>query len=275
MRSPRGSARRACALPSVCAGRGRGQRLCAPGRPGAQRPALFSWLCFKYLTNIAPSLRQIPRPGCRPGTRAHCGAERTAKGAGGGRPEGALGSRRVDAALWVAWAESWGETEAGEAGLSSFSRSKNKNWEVGALALRRTVSRTGREGRAEVRAEPGGVRAGPGARSAGRVGAVNPRARRLASYQAIAVHSEKGPWHSDTPRSMAFQRKPTRTGRSAELLPPPSSGPKTRTRRRGGPRLPAATAAKPSNGPLRFKNGPSGKSDLPWYRPSLRRGIRG
>lgn len=65
----------------------------APGsrRRAAQRPALFSRLCFKYLTNIAPSLCQIPRPGCRPGTRVLCGAERGARGL----EEVGLGTPRV------------------------------------------------------------------------------------------------------------------------------------------------------------------------------------
>ena len=55
---------------------------------GTQRPALFPRLCFKYLTVIPPIPAPNPWPGCRRGTRAHCGAERGAKGAGGGCPVG-------------------------------------------------------------------------------------------------------------------------------------------------------------------------------------------
>lgn len=72
----------------------------------AQRPALFPGLCFKYLTTIPPIPAPNPRPGCRRSTRAHCGAERGAKGAGGG-PLGTLLFRPVDSAIWVTRAESW------------------------------------------------------------------------------------------------------------------------------------------------------------------------
>lgn len=114
----------------------RGRRLPARGFLGAQRPALFPWLCFKYLTTIPPSLRQIPGLDCRLGTRAHCGAERGAKGAGGACPLGTLLFRRVDSAIWVTRAGSWGCLI-----VFFFPSPRSKNCKMGTLGMNRTVSK--------------------------------------------------------------------------------------------------------------------------------------
>jgi hypothetical protein len=114
-----------------------------PGRRAAQRPALFSLLCFKYLTGITP----IPAPNPPAWLQArHKGAlwgRARGEGAGGGQPRpgevgGALGWLQVDSAIWVTWTESWGAEDGGGEGgngggdsSSSFSNPVSKDWESG------------------------------------------------------------------------------------------------------------------------------------------------
>lgn len=168
---------------------------------------MFPRLCFKYLTTVpppTPSLSQIPRPGCRRGTRAHCGAERGAKGAGGGRP-GPLGTllfRQVDSAIWVTGAEAWGRVQRiGREGRGLSSKNRN----MGTLGVNRSVSK------AEASAEHQ-----PPWPPAGRE-----PARSDAWFQPLLVLSESA-CHSDTLKSVAFPCKPTGTrgkGKGCGILP--------------------------------------------------------
>lgn len=113
------------------------------------------------------------------------------RGLGAAGPLGTLLFRAVDSAIWVTRAESWGCLS-----VLFLPSSRSKNWEMGTPGMSRTVSKASVEFGAEVSAEREG-------------------AQRSQTLGFLSVHRctyLESATHSDTSKSMAFQRLPTRTG---------------------------------------------------------------
>ena len=141
---------------------------------------------------------------------------------------GMLRFLQVDLAIWVTWAESWGwvQRKRGARGFISSSphppSSRLKDWNLGTLGMSRIVSKAGSGGGTEVSAKHsrGGARgrtAQPEPR--GCQGAANPRGQTLGFLSLHRCTYLESADHSDTLKSVAFQRKPTRTrGRGGRIF---------------------------------------------------------